>query len=81
MTTYVYMLTKTHTTTLLQNKHIIIKKGFLTATSICIYFLFCYIFACRILMRFRAGLGIGRCLDGFPVRTDQCGSDAVVEVP
>ena len=33
-------------------------------------FLFCYIFACRILMRFRAGLGYGRCMDGLPVRTD-----------
>ena len=37
----------------------------------CIYFLFCYIFACRILMWFRAGLGYGRRMDGFPIRTDE----------
>ena len=27
------------------------------------------------------GWGLTGSLDGFPVRTDQCGSDAVVEVP
>ena len=47
----------------------------------CIYFLFYYIFARRIFLRFRAGLGIGRCLDGFPVRTDQRRTDAVAAFP
>ena len=32
-------------------------------------------------LRFRFRLGADGSLDGFPVRTDQCGSDAVVEVP
>ena len=46
-----------------------------------IYTLFYYIFARRVPLWFRFRLGADGSLDGFPVRTDQCGSDAVVEVP
>ena len=35
----------------------------------------------RVLCGFVFGWGLTGVLDGFPVRTDQCGSDAVVEVP
>ena len=47
----------------------------------CIYFLFYYIFARRIFLRFCTGLGVSGSLDGFPVRADQRRADAMAALP